>query len=433
MKLTDLLIIGGGPAGYTAALEAARSGAKVRLFEKHSLGGTCLNAGCIPTKTLLESSGLFQKIKKAAYFGVSTPSPELNFSRIMQRKNIVVSKLVKALEKELAEQDIEIIREEMSFREAQKCASKVIIATGTRPRVLPHTLSTDDILNIADPPGEIHIVGAGAVGLEMATLFRQLGSAVTVTEIADQILPGTVDSDVARELQRMLERQGIRIALGKPQDEVQSSTFKVHGSDPATNIEPGTLNLEPRTVSCIGRQFNNEGLAEAGIVLGKKGEVVVDEHLQTSLPGVYAAGDITGQQLLAHVAYAQGTVAAQNALGGSKSVDDSAVPFCVFTNPVLASVGEASCQDRSRSGAVRTIPFSRLGMAQAKGETDGFVRLVLAEDNRRIEGIQILGPGAADLISTATLIVHRKMTIQDLKSVIWTHPTLGEIFGEVGG
>ncbi|MFH1428773.1 MAG: NAD(P)/FAD-dependent oxidoreductase [Candidatus Margulisiibacteriota bacterium] len=406
---TDLLIIGGGPAGYTAAIEAANAGAKVRLFEKQWLGGTCLNAGCIPTKCLLEGSGLLQKIKKANYFGIDAPSPSVNFKRMAQRKNIVVSKLGKGLEKELTDGNIDIIRENISLTDAIKQSAKVIIATGTSPRVLPDTISTDDILNIENIPESIKIIGAGAVGLEMATLFCQLGSKVTVAEIADQILPFAAAPEVARELQKILERQGIKFEIGEQ-------------VSPLNPPEGGLNTPELTTLSCVGRIYNNAGLAEAGVALGPKGEVVTDDYFQTNLPGVYAAGDITGKFLLAHVAYAQGRAAALNAFSGKETVDYSAVPFCVFTDPVFASVGKTG------GAKVLTAPYSQLGTAQAKGNTEGFIRAVLLEDEQTIAGIQIIGPGAAELISTATIIVQKRMTLKDLQKTIFTHPTLGEIF-----
>ncbi|MFC1595904.1 dihydrolipoyl dehydrogenase family protein [Candidatus Margulisiibacteriota bacterium] len=461
MTTPDLIIIGGGPAGYTAALEAAKQGAQVRLYEKNKLGGTCLNYGCIPTKTLLESTALYQKIKKASYFGITVKDPEINFARIMQRKNIVVSKLAKGLEKELkgstttppqilrsaAQNDvtvgnahesslstndlktyrlndlktnkpttnhqpltttthgnIEIIYEEITLKEAITQASKVIIATGTSPKVLDGTISTDDLLDIKEIPEKLHIIGAGAVGLEMATIFRQLGSKVSISEMADQILPGAAAKPIAEQLQKMLEKQGLRIEL---------STTDIPKADVV--------------VSCIGRTYNTACFEDAGLKLGPQGEVIVDDNLHTNLPGVFAAGDINGKMLLAHVAYAQGKAAALNSLGGAETVDYTAVPYCVFTNPVLASVGDTGAN--SPEANTKTIPFSQLGTAQAKGDTEGFLRLVLAEDSKQILGIQILGPGAAELISTATLLVQNKATLNTLQDTIWTHPTLGEIFG----
>ena len=407
---TDLIIIGGGPAGYTAAFEATQLGAKVRLYEKNKLGGTCLQAGCIPTKTLLEGAGLLSKFNKAKYLGITCESFSPNFSRMIQRKNTIVQKLTKALEQEFAEKNIEVINEEIDLSSALKQTSKIIIATGTSVKTLPNTLSTDEILNLEQIPESIQIFGAGAVGLEMATLFRQLGSKVLVCEMASQLLPGSVATTVAKDLQRLMEKQGIKFELGY-----------------APSAKNKTTDCELR-LSCIGRKLNTEKFAEAGIGLGPRGEVVTNEYLQTNLPNVYAAGDITGKLQLAHVAYAQGKAAARNVLGGQETVDYAAVPFCVFTNPVFASVGSSGLSEEAQS--LRVIPFASLGISQAKADTDGFLRLVIGEDKQTIIGVQLLGPAAAELISTATLIVQQRMTISDLRKTIWAHPTLGEIFAE---
>jgi dihydrolipoamide dehydrogenase len=415
MTKPDLVIIGGGPAGYTAALSAAKNGARVRLFEEKWLGGTCLHVGCIPTKTLLASTNLYQKIKKAAYFGITTNTPQINWTRLQQRKDIIVNKLAKALQQELSAHKIEIIAEKTTLTAARKQAPQVIIATGTSPRLLPQTLSTDEILSMKVIPKKIAIKGAGAVGLEMATLLRQLGAQVTVTEIADQVLPGSVSQDLAQQLQRLLEKQGIRINLNQ---QPHPKPPKIKAADHHQPSRP------PLTLACIGRQFNNSGFAAAGLQLGPQGAVLANAYLQTNLPGVLAAGDITGQQRLAHVAYAQGRVAAHNAQGGKTTVNYSAVPFCVFTEPVLASVGQSHGPQTIRA------PYTQLGIAQALGKTEGYLQLILTKE-KYITGIQILGPGAAELIATATLIVQQKMRLKDLRQIIWAHPTLGEIFGAI--
>ncbi|MFA5928515.1 MAG: NAD(P)/FAD-dependent oxidoreductase [Candidatus Margulisiibacteriota bacterium] len=410
----DLAIIGGGPAGYTAALAAAKAGPRVILFEKHKLGGTCLNYGCIPTKTILESTNLFSKLKKANYFGVSVDKPSIDLPRIIQRKNIVVSKLVKSLEQEMAEGKIEVVNQEITLTEALAQANKVLICTGTSPKVLPGTISTDEALALTEVPAQLQIVGAGAVGLEMATIFNQLGAKVTICEAATQILPNAASPQITKKIQAVLEKHGLKINLNTPYSPVIASE-----SEAISSKERAPL---PLVLSCLGRIMNNQGLADAGIALGSRGEVIVNQYLQTNLPNVYAAGDITGKLQLAHVAYMQGAIAAANLLGGKKTMDYSAVPFCVFIDPVFASVGEIT------GPKLREVPFSALGTSQAKGNTEGFLNLVLDEQELQILGIQIFGSAAAELISTATLLIKERTNVARIRETIWAHPTLSEIF-----
>ena len=408
MTKPDLIIIGGGPAGYTAAKVAAKNNYQVHLYDSDNVGGTCLNHGCIPTKTLLESSSLYTKAKKANYFGVKLQDLNYNFQRIIQRKNIVVSKLVKSLHQDLCNLGIQVIPEHITIEQAAKQSPKVLIATGTSPKTLQNTISTNETLNLEELPANLHIHGAGVIGLEFATFFNQLGCKVSVSDIANQILPNTIDKALANKLQKILEKQGIKITLNQ-----QLSAI------------PYPLSTTQQ-ISCIGRQFNNQGFREAGLELGPKGELTVNQYLKTNKPDIYAAGDIIGQEQLAHVAYEHGKVAAFNITGKPTLLTKKPVPSCIFTNPGLATVGVVSGQH------IIEKQFANLGIAQAKADTEGLIRFILSDiDQRTITGIQIISSAAAELITTASLIVQNKMTLDNLSETIWAHPTLGEIFKPV--
>jgi len=405
MKKRDLIIIGGGPAGYTAALEAAELGLYVRLFESHKLGGTCLHYGCIPTKALLESVNLYSKVKKGNYFGVEVDNANLNVPKIINRKNILVKKLNRALELEFLQFDnIEIINDYISLKEALDYKTRVIIATGTSPKTIPGMVSVNDALDITKIPSKAIILGAGAVGLEFATYFKKIGAKVDVYEKESQILPKVIDDVLAKDMQKILQRKGINFYLNS------SYTASEH------------LEKDVIAVSCIGRQYNNNAFSETSLEISSQGKVFINDFFETNIPDVYAIGDINGASQLAHVAYAQAKILIENLFKTSKlKLNYNLVPFCVFSDPPLAIVG------KKKASKTIKIPSSKLGMSQVKSETDGYLCLLLTIDDF-IEGVQILGGNAPELISVATLLVGQKYSLDSLRKTIFPHPTMSEIF-----
>lgn len=401
----DLVIIGSGPAGAACAFKASELKAKSIIFESSNVGGVCLNHGCIPTKTILESAHLFYKLnKKAHYFGINAQNLKFEFTRIMQRKNIVIQKLRKAIMADFVKAGIEFSKESIDLKEAQKIGKKILIATGTRPKkAASNSYTTDAILDLANLPKEVLILGAGAVGLEFASFFASLGVKVTVQELAKQILPNVLDVETAYFLQEILQKnKGIKFYFGK---------------------QELAKNPDKTIISCIGRDFETAFFANSELKQGKKGELLVNDYLETNLANIYAAGDINAKAMLAHYASRQGEIVAINACNDQKTMkfDKGGLAWCIFTNPQVAVVGEIAADNSKK------VLFASLGASQAIGNTEGLLRVVYSKDET-IKGIQIIHEQANTLLSTASIIIQQKLKIKDLKAMIWAHPTINEIF-----
>lgn len=440
-----LAVIGAGPGGYVAALEAARIGAEVTVVEDTEVGGTCLNRGCIPTKALLASSEAYAKAKEIEKFGLElkgaiTP----NLEKIMARKNKIVSTQVKGIRglfkswgvsllegrgTLLSPREIEVRKTDGS-RETLK-ADKVIIATGSRPARIPafpfdgiNILSSDDALNIDEIPASMIIVGAGVIGCEFACIFRELGSEVTIVETLPRAV-STEDTEISSLLEKELKKKGIKLLTGVSVDKVTVS------GDGVTAAIGDAKELKARKMLVsIGRALNSTGigLEEAGVSKGQRGEIAVDERMQTNVEDIYAVGDVTGGMLLAHVASKEGAVAAMNACGKDETVDYSTVPAAIFTSPEIASVGLREFEAEEKGIKVRTghFQFRGLGKAHAMGEIAGFLKVVADYDSDRVLGAHIIGPHASDIIHEAALAVRKELTVKDIADTIHAHPTLSE-------
>ena len=441
----DIAFLGGGPAGYQGAIRAAQLGAQVAVVEASFLGGVCLNWGCIPTKTVRASAEVGRAMRRAREFGFQPVEANPDIQAIIARKERVVSglrrsiaglfqaqriALVEGRGRLIAPMKIEVEREgQVSLIEA----TKVVIATGSRPARLPlfpqcpRVFLADEILTIDYLPKHLLVVGGGAVGVEMAAIFRELGSQVSLVEALDRLLPYD-DAEMGEYLTGVLKRRKITVKCG-----VQVTEATVAGEQFTVRLADGT-ELSPDTILlATGRRFNTEGLGleELGVELEKR-RIVVDGHMMTSVPGIYAAGDVIGGWLLAHVAFAEGICAAEHALGLGSKMDYEVVPRCTFTLPEYAAVGVSEEEAEAKYPVkVARFPFKSLGMGQCLGEMEGLVKIIAHAQTDQILGAHIIGPHAADMIHEIALAMRGGLTSRVIMETIHAHPTLSEAILEV--
>ena len=439
----DLTVLGGGPGGYVAAIRAAQLGLNVALVEKADVGGVCLNWGCIPTKALLRSAEVLEVCRNAGEFGVSAGSAAPDTGAIFDRKDAVVARLRAEVEKLLKRRNVEILRGEGVLRapgavevaasntRATIESDRVIVATGSRPLVpgsFPYdgrrVVTSRDVLAMRTLPDRVLIVGAGAVGCEFAGLYAALGLRVTLVEMLPEILPGE-DPSAARLLRTILKKRGIDVRAGTKVEKItigQGGTVTVDFEE-SEGVETDLVLL------AMGRRplASEAGLADLGVEV-ERGAVKVNEGMETSLPGVYAIGDLVGGWLLAHVASREGIVAASRAAGKDLAMDYRAVPRCTFTRPEVASVGltEAEAKERGLSIDVGRFPMGASGRAQAMGEAVGFVKVFSESATGVVVGGVIAGPHASDLIHEIALAVEARIEVDRLAGMIHAHPTLAE-------
>ena len=453
---TDLFIIGGGPGGYVAALYAAKQGLTVTVAEKGLLGGTCLNCGCIPTKALIRSAKLYQATRKAKDFGVLTTDIILDPKAIFDRKDRICEELREGIEGLLQSNRITILKGsacltgehtasvQLSESEQEITFQNVILATGSQPSLPPFlskdgtspetVIDSEKALSAGTFPRSVAIIGGGVIGMEFAFLYKNLGAQVYVLEYLNQIL-GDVDLDVAEAIKKSALERGIRIyndAKVTSLSEMDSGhTMVAFEHDHTTH----TLAVET-VLTATGRKPVTEGLGleKIGVSLTERGAVKIDDSMETNIPGIYAIGDITGKLPLAHVASHQGIVAVNAICGKSHVLDYDAIPGVIFTSPEVAYVGktEKQCKDLGIPVKVSTFPFAANGKAKIMEETEGFVKLIRAEESGQILGGAIVGPDASALISTITTAVHMEMTDLDLIDMVFAHPTTSEAIYEAG-
>ena len=457
-----LTVIGGGPGGYTAAFAAARAGMEVTLVEAAHLGGTCLNSGCIPTKTLKASAEALETALRLAEFGITCEgTPRVDPAAVLARKEKVVGILRGGLEKACARlkvrlctghgrvldaRHVEVTMADGSVEVVENDA--LILATGSRVAELPglsfdhtHILSSDDALQLDRVPQRLIIVGGGVIGCEMAFIYRAFGAQVTVVEGQDRLLPmPSMDADVSTLLQREMKKRRIACELGRTLKDVRVEDGVVRATltaspfvDKPTPAQQKEVPVEADMVLVtVGRCPATEGLglAEAGIGTDRRGWVVVDDALRTSLPEVYAIGDLLGPSrvMLAHVAAMEGLCVVESLCGKPRAMRYDAVPSGVFTSPEVGSVGLSEQQARALGLDVRCVTFQmrELGKAQAMGELPGFFKLVAAADDGRLLGAHIVGAHASDLVAEAALGVANGLTLEQVAHTIHAHPTLAE-------
>jgi len=441
-----LTIIGAGPGGYVAAIRAAQKGATVTVVEGAEVGGTCLNRGCIPTKTLIASAEALEHARRAAEFGLEiTGAVSYNLSKIRERKDKVVSTQVKGIKGLFKSWGVSLIEGYGSLlspdlvRVVQKDGAtidiksdKVIIATGSRPAMLPafpfdgeNVITSDDAVQLKKIPHSILIIGAGVIGSEFAFIYRTFGTEVTLAEMMPRAL-STEDEEMSDMIEREFKKAKIKLVSKATVDKVEKSA---DGMMIATLNNGQHVSAEMILVS-IGRSLNSEniGLEAVGVSRGKRGEIAVNEKMETNVSGIYAIGDVTGKLLLAHVASRQGLVAVENALGGDEKMDYAVVPSGIFTMPEIGSVGlrEKEAVEKGIKVRVGRFPYRALGKSHAMGEITGLVKLIADEATDRVLGVHICGAHATDMIHEGALAMKMGATARDLGHMIHAHPTLSE-------
>lgn len=439
MAQYDIAILGGGPGGYVAAIRAAQMGAKTVLIEKEELGGVCLNVGCIPTKTLLRSAQVYQDIVQAASFGIVVDGEvKLDWQAMLSRKNKVVKQLTSGVTGLLKRNGVEVklgygvVRDKntIAIGDETITAKNLIIATGSSPTILPipglkEALASGDAvtstgaLEYSEIPKHLIVVGGGVIGIEFAALFSSLGSEVTVLE-KFSILNG-LDGDIQKQMQRILKRKGVTIYEGADIQRIEGSKVTAQVGEKVHEFSGDSILVS------LGRR-PNLGAVEALSLELEKGGIKTNSKMETSIPGVYAIGDVNGKQMLAHTASAEGIAAVENILGGLATIDYDKIPACVYSFPEIAVVGLTEKEAQARGYAVQTgmFPFAANGKALAEGETDGFVKIVADKQYGEVLGVHIMGPHATDLISEAAAAVQLESTLHDLARTVHPHPTLSE-------
>ncbi len=445
MEQKDVVVIGGGPGGYVAAIHAAHLGADVALIEKDRLGGTCLNRGCIPTKALVRSTEILLAAKSADEFGVAIGSVKASLPQIMARKTKVVDALVSGVEQLIKANKISLHRgigrltspRRAKVNTTEIAAKKIIIATGSESALLPidgldlpGVLTTDEILELEELPESLVVIGGSHVGVEFASIFNALGTKVTIVKRRPLLLE-PIDQEIGRRFAQLLSRQGIRVITGAAVKSVvkDKALLRVVWNTPEG--EDG-VNGQAVLMATGRRPYSEEvGCSELGLKM-EEGAINVNECLETNIEGVYAIGDVLGKYMLAHVASYEGEIAAENALGRKRQADYRAVPTCIFTYPEIAGVGitEQDAKDSRIPHKVNKFPFAACGRAVAMGETIGMVKIICHASDGKVLGVHIMGPHASDLIAEGTLAVQLGATAKDLAHTIHAHPTLPEAVHE---
>lgn len=445
MEQKDVVVIGGGPGGYVAAIHAAHLGVQVALIEKDRLGGTCLNRGCIPTKALVRSAEVLLEARRADEFGVETGSVRANLPRIMAHKKKVVDALVSGVEQLIKANKVSLHRGTgrlvsphlVKVNGAEIAARNIIVATGSESALLPidgldlpGVVTTDGILELEELPESLVIIGGSHVGVEFASIFNALGTKVTIVKRRPLLLE-PIDEEIGRRFAQLLPRQGIHVITGAAVKTIRrdGSLLRVVWD---TSEGPQGVNGQ-MVLMATGRRPYSEGLgcSELGLKM-ERGAISVNECLETNIDGVYAIGDVLGKHMLAHVASYEGEIAAENALGRRRQADYRAVPTCVFTYPEIAGVGitEQDARDSNIPHKVSKFPFAACGRAAAMGETVGMVKMICHAGDGKVLGVHIMGPHAGDLIAEGALAIQLGATARDLAHTIHAHPTLPEALQE---
>lgn len=447
MEKYDVVVIGTGPGGYPAAIRAAQLGAKVAIIEREQLGGTCLNWGCIPTKTWIAASGFYAELKDAAKLGVRAKDVTVDFAAMATHKDKVVGTLQNGIGQLLKANGVALYPGVGSFKDRNRItvkqkgkdprvigAEKTIIATGSAsavPGFLPaheRIVESRAFLALNTLPKSLLVVGGGYIGCELACLAAQLGVEVTIVELLEDILI-QLDPDIRREVRGHMEKTlKIRILAGNALEDVKPGKNNV-----AAKSGKESLNAELMLVS-VGRKPVTEGLGlkNAGLTVGEHGFIEVDDYCRTAVAQVYAVGDVIGGLMLAHAATSEGVVAAENACGGRMRRSESVVPAVIFTSPEAATVGvsESDAVAKGLKVNVGRFPYRGLGRALAVDQTKGFVKLIADAETDQLLGAAVVGAHATDLIAEATVAVRNEMTAEELGRTIHAHPTFGELWME---
>ena len=438
MKETDLIIIGAGPGGYRAAEYAAKNGLKVIIFEAGYVGGTCLNVGCIPTKSFARDAEIIQTLNNAEDFGLNGLDYEFDIQKVINRKNEVIASLRSGIETLLSHPNITLVKAEAAFKDAhtvvadgeEYSASHIIIATGSVPKSLRlekpaarRVLDSSDLLSIDELPQRLCIIGAGVIGMEFASIFNAFGTEVTVVEFLKECLP-VLDSDIAKRLRKSLEKQGVTFHM-------QSSVTAITEDGVVfTDKKGNAVTVEADEVlMAVGRAprvFDH--FSRAGFEYSERTGIQVNEHLQTTVPHIYAIGDVNARQMLAHAAEMQGIHVVNQILGKTDDIRLDIMPAAIFTLPEAACVGlsEDACKEQGREYVCRKSFWRANGKALAMNESEGLLKLI-AFPQGDIIGCHAFGAHAADLIQEVSALMCRNTTVEQLSHIVHIHPTLSEI------
>ena len=446
MKTYDVAIIGTGPGGYVAAVRASQRGASVVVIEKNDIGGVCLNVGCIPTKTLIYSAEMYRKMQHAADYGLQADNVGFDMKAMVERKNKVIGMNTGGIAALFKGHGIDVIRGEgqivapgeISVGDETIKATSIIIATGGRPAQLPGlefngktVIGSTDALELTELPERIGVIGAGAIGAEFACIWNALGAKVTLIEFMPHVLPRE-DEDLSKRLAAGLKKKGIDVRTGTKVSNLSQTDEGVRLT--LEGDKSGELDVDLVLVS-IGLECNSEVVTKTpglGVDVGARGGITVDARMETTVPGIYAIGDVTNKTWLAHGASTEGIVAATNVTGGNRHMDYRVVPSCTFTAPEVASVGLTETLAKEQGYTVKTgsFLFSGNGRAHAIGETEGLVKIVGDAATDEILGVHIMGCEAGELIAAGAMAMSLEATVEEMAHTIHTHPTLSEAMME---
>ncbi len=446
----DLIVLGGGPAGYLASERAGHAGLKVLLIEKRSVGGVCLNEGCIPTKTLLYSAKLYDGVMHGEKYGVTAQELNIDHAKVISRKDKVVKTLVAGVKSALKTNGVEVVSGEakvigksaegflVASGETEYEGRRLLIATGSNPAVPPipglkeglergFVLTNREALQLNEKPASLVVIGGGVIGLELASYFNSIGVNITVVEALDHIA-GENDQDLVALLKKSYEKKGIKFLLSTKVVSIGESAVECEADGEKLTLEADKVLLS------IGRRANtlDLGLDLIGVAL-ERGAVITDFHMRTNIENVYAAGDVNGKSMLAHTAYREAEVAVNHILGVADEMRYDAIPAVIYTNPELGSVGltEANAAKNGVEVEVVKLPMRFSGRYLAENEGgDGIMKLIVGKDSRKILGAQVLANYSSEFIVAAASYIELELTVEDVKKIVFPHPTVSEILRE---
>jgi len=448
MNPKKVVVIGGGPGGYVAAIRAAQLGAKVTLMEKDKIGGTCLNRGCIPTKALLYDAKFLRSLKHSTVFQSLVQKEFDPLESMMERKQKVAQEMVKGVEMLLESQRVTVKKAQADLAGVHQVilvdgeekgkiveSDAIILAPGSKSKALSNIIpdrekiiTSDEALEIKKIPEEMVIVGGGYIGVEFATLFSTFGTKVTIVEILENILPG-MEGELVRNLRRFLERDGVKVLT---QSSVKEIMHQGEGLRLIVKTSRGIQEIfTEKLLLSVGRIPNLDlDFSKAGIEISPEG-IRVNRRMETTMPNIYAVGDAIGGLLLAHVAMEEGMVASENVMGMDRQIENDLIPLCIFTYPEIASIGLTEKEAKAKGEIkIGRFPFRSNPNALVSGETDGLIKVVVSRESDKILGVHIIGPDASNLISIASFMMHQGVKAKEFSRLIQAHPTLPEALKE---
>ncbi|MBE5743403.1 MAG: dihydrolipoyl dehydrogenase [Clostridiales bacterium] len=446
----DLIIIGGGPAGYNAADHAGHAGLKTLVIEERALGGVCLNEGCIPTKTLLYSAKIYDYAKHSQDYGVKFENATIDHSFVIDRKAKVIKQLVSGVGAKLKKAGVEVVKAQAVIKERtadgfvvtadgkEYVGKQLLICTGSNPALPPidgladslksgYALTNREVLELKEIPKDIVIVGGGVIGLEMASYFNSVGSKVYVVEMLNKIA-GPIDNEISTMLQKEYAQKGVEFILGAKVTSIKNNAVTYEKDGKLTEIK------SDYALVSIGRRARTQGLGleNIGVIL-ERGAIVTNEYGKTNVPGVWAAGDVNGKSMLAHTAYREGEVCINNILGKKDRINYNSIPSVIYTNPEVACVGETeeTAKQKGLDVKIQTVTLKYSGRYVAENEHgNGVVKIITDKKHNNIVGVTIIGTYASEMIYGAAMMVETEMRVADVQKLVFPHPTVCEVIRE---